>query len=322
MKPLLSVLVPAFNAEAFIEKSILSVNENSDFPREIIICDDGSTDATQTAVEAAASLLSNNTEIRLITQSNAGASTARNRAFRASHGRWVLFLDADDRLAAGSLSAMVQMAQADSTAVIHCRWAKIRSTASAPEHGPILTDREVPGWQWVAMAFARDYPTYPGAFLLPRTLVDRAGLWNEQLSFQDDMEFFSRTLCQAPSVRFCADALFLYRADAPGSLSKSSGRTSSASHLLATELAVDQLLQTNRTPQSLSASARQLMLVSYEQYLHAPELSHRAELKAKALVPSNWPLPPLPGGLLRRFLQACLGWKLALRVHQWCRARV
>lgn len=89
MKPRFSVVIPAFNAAATLARAIESVRAQSWPAHEILVVDDGSTDAT---AEVAAGF----DGVRLIRQGNSGVSVARNAGAAAASGDWLAFLDADD----------------------------------------------------------------------------------------------------------------------------------------------------------------------------------------------------------------------------------
>lgn len=94
---LVSVIIPAFNAEETIEESLVSVAKQSHTKLEVIVIDDGSSDNTGAVVNAfclANPLLT----LSLITQKNQGSSKARNEGLGKSQGEFIVFLDADDRL--------------------------------------------------------------------------------------------------------------------------------------------------------------------------------------------------------------------------------
>jgi glycosyltransferase involved in cell wall biosynthesis len=94
-RPLVSVIIPCYNQGRFLTEAIGSA-VSRDFPVEIVVVDDGSTDDTA-AIAAAFS------QVRTVRQPNRGLSASRNRGLAESTGRFVIFLDADDRLLPGAI---------------------------------------------------------------------------------------------------------------------------------------------------------------------------------------------------------------------------
>jgi GT2 family glycosyltransferase len=103
--PLVSVVIPAYNAQQYVRAAVESALAQTYRPVEVIAIDDGSTDDT------APILAQYGDRIRRIHQANAGLSAARNAGIRAAAGEWVAFLDADDLWDARKLE--VQMAAAE-----------------------------------------------------------------------------------------------------------------------------------------------------------------------------------------------------------------
>jgi glycosyltransferase involved in cell wall biosynthesis len=95
--PLVSAIMPVFNAEEFLEAALESIRAQDYEPYEIVVCDDGSTDGT-------AAILAASPDVRCIRQENAGPSAARNAAVAASRGELVAFFDADDLWPANRLT--------------------------------------------------------------------------------------------------------------------------------------------------------------------------------------------------------------------------
>jgi glycosyltransferase involved in cell wall biosynthesis len=105
----LSVIVPAFNAELFIEKCLGSLFEQSVDRMEVIVVDDGSTDRT---AEVVWSLIPpEGKSLRLISKPNRGLSSARNAGMRAARGRWIGLVDSDDWVASTMYSILTLEAE-------------------------------------------------------------------------------------------------------------------------------------------------------------------------------------------------------------------
>lgn len=94
MLPSLSLIIPAYNAGEFIVRTLTSVQDQVQQPNEVIVIDDGSTDATATLVAEFAR--TSTLRIELTRQENQGSSAARNNGIKVSNGELLAFLDADD----------------------------------------------------------------------------------------------------------------------------------------------------------------------------------------------------------------------------------
>jgi glycosyltransferase involved in cell wall biosynthesis len=107
MKPLISVIVPVYNAEKTIRRTAASIRAQTYRNLEILLVDDGSSDSTP---EILKELSEQDRRIRVIRQENAGAGAARNRGIREASGEYVGFIDADDRIEAEMYDLLYQAA--------------------------------------------------------------------------------------------------------------------------------------------------------------------------------------------------------------------
>lgn len=105
--PLVSAIVPAYNAEDTVAECVHSILSQNYPNIEVIVVDDGSVDHTSSIIEK---LKKRDSRLRLIRQRNAGVSAARNSGIVASQGEWVTFVDADDRLPDNSISTLLSVA--------------------------------------------------------------------------------------------------------------------------------------------------------------------------------------------------------------------
>jgi glycosyltransferase involved in cell wall biosynthesis len=115
---IVSVIVPAFNAEEYLGQCLGSIRNQTLDNIEIIIVDDGSTDTT---LELAHSLQREDSRIKVLTQKNSYAGVARNVGMREAHGTYLSFLDADDFFEPTMLEKMVADAERHNSDIVICR---------------------------------------------------------------------------------------------------------------------------------------------------------------------------------------------------------
>ena len=149
MDPAVSVIIPAYNTQAYIGTAIASVlgQQYTDF--EIIVVDDASTDGTAETVRAI-----DDPRLRLIRLPvNAGAAVARNRALSEARGRWIALLDSDDWYDATRLATLVERAEraeadlyADDILLVRdgesAPWSSLRRESGQTITGPFMVDAE------------------------------------------------------------------------------------------------------------------------------------------------------------------------------------
>ena len=122
---LVSIIMPAFNAGNTIEKSIESVLNQTYKDWELIVIDDGSTDNTK---EIAKKLIKKEKRIRLITpKKNIGCALARDKGIKASRGRWIAFLDADDLWLPKKLQTQIAFHKKNKAALSYTQYRRINT---------------------------------------------------------------------------------------------------------------------------------------------------------------------------------------------------
>ena len=116
-KPLISVIVPVFNGQDYLEKCIESIEKQTYKNLEIIIINDGSTDDTAAVCVKLRETYEN---IHVITTEDAGVSAARNAGIEAAKGEFLTFVDADDRLRPKTLKILYRCILATKADVAGC----------------------------------------------------------------------------------------------------------------------------------------------------------------------------------------------------------
>ena len=104
--PKVSVYIPAYNCEAFIQEAVESVLKQTYDDVEVVICNDGSTDNTRDVI---VNNFATHPQVTLIEQENQGISAATNAAIQACKGEYILQLDADDLLLPNCVESLVQV---------------------------------------------------------------------------------------------------------------------------------------------------------------------------------------------------------------------
>ena len=117
MKPLVSVIVPLYNAAPFIGEALESIVASTYRPIEVVVVDDGSTDDSFNIAEAFAK---NHPEVQVVHQQNAGVSAARNKAIQIAKGKYILPVDADDKISPLYIEH-AESAMKENVRVVGCR---------------------------------------------------------------------------------------------------------------------------------------------------------------------------------------------------------
>lgn len=114
---LLTYIIPLYNTEHYVLRCLHSIVNQQLWPDdyEVLVVDDGSTDGSRAVVEAFAR---DNRQVKLLTQENLGVSAARNHALDCARGRYVMFVDSDDRLEDDVIHGLVQRAIDDDLDVL------------------------------------------------------------------------------------------------------------------------------------------------------------------------------------------------------------
>jgi glycosyltransferase involved in cell wall biosynthesis len=127
MGPLVSVVIPAYNAGAFIDASVGSALSQTAGDMEVIIVDDGSTDGTPDRLRSW-----NDPRLMVITQTHQGLASALNTGIASSRGAYVGFLDADDVWLPGKLVRHIQLLQERPDVDVTFSWVRAVDVSGKP----------------------------------------------------------------------------------------------------------------------------------------------------------------------------------------------
>jgi glycosyltransferase involved in cell wall biosynthesis len=208
--PVVTVVIPAFNAERYIGEALASIRGQIQ-DVEVLVVDDGSTDGTVKAAEAFAGAF----ELTVLRQTNAGPSAARNLGIRRARGRYCAFLDSDDLMLPGRLAAQADLLDReaemglvysdlmtfDERGVVH----RTRRAFSDPRGGKVLNRLLLDNFITTSTVMA------------PTARLIEVGLFSEARRVSEDFELWLRMAARW-DVGFIDRPLVQYRSR-PGSLS-------------------------------------------------------------------------------------------------------
>ena len=123
MEPLISVIIPAYNIEAYLPRCLASVLAQTYQNLEIIVVDDGSKDGTGAIADDYAKRFPD--RIRCIHQENSGVTTARLEGTKAARGEWIGYVDGDDEIEPDMYQRLIDNAQKHNADISHCGYQTI-----------------------------------------------------------------------------------------------------------------------------------------------------------------------------------------------------
>jgi glycosyltransferase involved in cell wall biosynthesis len=276
--PLVSIIIPFYNSELYLQETINSALGQTWLNKEIILVNDGSTDDSLKIASKFSSRI-----LQLYNQTNLGASAARNLALNYSHGEYIQFLDSDDILAPDKIeNQLIQLVKEQTGAIAS---GPFKNFYESPEKSqPILRDFGYKNFNnpfdWLVNS-AFDKAMFPPiVWLTPRSIIEQAGYWNEMLSYNDDTEFFARIILKAKSILFCEGALSYYRRGNPHSLGSQKSYKARKSEFDSLSLLTDYMLQHEDSDVVREACIYQFSKLYYSLY---PEFKFlRKELTRKS----------------------------------------
>jgi glycosyltransferase involved in cell wall biosynthesis len=208
MKPLVSIIIPAYNAEEWIAEAVQSAIAQTWPRKEIIVVDDGSRDRTAEVARRFASK-----EVVVVSTQNQGAAAARNHALRLCQGDYVQWLDADDLLAPDKIERqLAALREFDGRrTLLSSSWAYFNYRVNRARFVPTSLWQDLSPVEWLLRKMGENLHMQTATWLTSRELTDAAGPWDTLLHFDDDGEYFCRVLLASEGTRFVLEARVFYR---------------------------------------------------------------------------------------------------------------
>jgi glycosyltransferase involved in cell wall biosynthesis len=192
--PFISVVIPVYNKATYVQRALSSVVNQTYQDFEIVVVNDGSTDDSVEKVQAI-----HDPRIRLITQSNAGVSSARNKGIAESQGTFIAFLDADDEWKEKFLEYII---------LLHQEYPRAQMMATSFE---FVRDKEIvlklfalpkrsllSLHAYVDCCVKKGSPMCTSSTVVSKTLAQEVGCFQIGQSYGEDLDFWFRLIEKAP----------------------------------------------------------------------------------------------------------------------------
>ncbi|MBE9179519.1 glycosyltransferase [Oculatella sp. LEGE 06141] len=203
--PIVSILIPCYNADRWIAQAIQSALDQTYPNREVVVVDDGSSDRSLEIIKSFGD------RIRWETGANGGGNVARNRLLELSTGEWLQYLDADDYLLPDKIEKQIQFLTQNSNAdVIYSPHITEELGEDGVFHNaPAIANLPLPHDLWL-LAIQWKLPQTGGLLICKQALIDING-WREDLKHCQDYDLYVRFLMANKRFAYCEQAGAVYR---------------------------------------------------------------------------------------------------------------
>ena len=281
MTPLVSILIPAYNAQEWLADTLRSALAQTWPHKEIIVVDDGSSDGTLAIARRFES-----DSVRVVSQANQGAAAARNKAFTLSNGDYIQWLDADDLLAPDKIARQIAFRdeRPGRRTLLSSAWGSFFYRHSRAKFLPTALWCDLSPTEWLLRKMGQKLHMQTATWLVSRELTEAAGAWNTKLLGDDDGEYFCRVLLASDGVRFVPEAKVYYRASGASSLSyigRSDRKREAQWHSM--ELHINYLRSLEDSERVRAACVRYLQTWLVHFYPERFDIVRRAEKRASDL---------------------------------------
>ena len=313
-EPLVSVIIPLYNAEKYIKATIDCLLNQSYQNIEIIVIDDFSTDQSFQLVSQLKS-----EKIKLKQNKTKGACAARNYGFEISKGDYIQYLDADDLLSTNKIESQLNLIKNTPNAIASCGWGKFIDTITGVDIKEQGINKNYPTpYQWLVDAWLTIEMGLISVWLTPRSVIEKAGKWDEKLLINQDGEFFCRVILTSSCILFSEEAIAFYRINPDGIT-----QTKRTPEKITSQLYSYQLCEQHLTPYFDDINAKKAIGNLYLKfiYLHYGEYPAIVQKAWEAFNALNIGKPWAIGGKALKLLSKLIGFKPALKIKHTFKLR-
>lgn len=205
-----SVIVPIFNGAEFVERCTKSILDQSYQDIELILVDDGSED---NSLELCHEIAQRDNRVKVLSQSNKGVSSARNKGLSCASGEFFTFVDVDDCLLPGMLDMAINYLNQTEADVVTYGWNRYMEQDGSIQHVH-ETYEIISGCQTVIQRMLEHYSAYGGGYpwnkIWRKSEHLKAQPFDESLFYFEDMEWVVRMMLQINKIVVCPECLYQY----------------------------------------------------------------------------------------------------------------
>ena len=204
-QPIVSVIVPAYNAAKTINRVIDNLLGQKNDSLEIVVVNDGSTDDTAKVLDK----YRDDKRVVVISQENAGASAARNTGIQNAHGKYLMFADADDDFAPNFIATMVNAMTSERAGIVICGHGGDGVRSLLPDVAGLIK-KNLP--KHVCASILKNgllYPTWNKIYLA-RIVKEKNIFFDETIGYGEDLIFNLNYLKYIDSIFYIKEPLYIY----------------------------------------------------------------------------------------------------------------
>jgi glycosyltransferase involved in cell wall biosynthesis len=252
-------------------------------------------------------------KIKIYSNLRKGACAARNIAFEKSSGKYIQYLDADDLISDNKLEIQVNILEEGGVDIVFGKWfAFTENKENFVANNLKIYKSHCSGVDFLTEMWLNDEMVVPHAWLCERTLILKAGNWNESLLKNQDGEFFCRVILNTEKIGFEKNSISFYRSNNPNSITGSSTYSKAASTLKSYIICQNCLFaveESKRTHASINRLLSNFIRWNFNLY---PDLVNVALLQIK----KNGQKPLIYGGNIFYILTRILGFNTAMKIKK------
>ena len=310
-----SILIPCYNSELYLEKTINSAINQTWTNKEIIIVDDGSTDMSLTT----ALKYQEKGLVKVYNQNNKGACAARNLAFAKSSGEYIQYLDADDLLSPDKIESQIRELEKynDLNIIAFSKWSRFydEMKLDLPANNIHLNkDWDIP-LDLLNAYFKGEGMGQTSIWLTPRIIIERSKGWREDININQDGEFFTRMLLEAKKIVFSETGHVYYRSNVKGSITNQTKNI----ELINSRFDSIRYIKLAVLQKSADLDTKKALGILFQTFIYeSPNISRNTlEQAYNEIIQLNLVNFQFVGGRKFKFITSLLGFKIAISLRNY-----